>query len=160
MILEDLQASELLIARNSIQPKTVCLLSPTQEIEFYENLFPNAKIFTKNISNWDLNEKCEDHFDLIVAHNVFHYSNDPSLWLKNVMNSCGVFLMQDLLVRPRGRNGSQFCDDGDKTRYSFGNVKLFDGPTFDLSLENVRIFDIVIYSGGSCESRHFVCLVR
>lgn len=152
---------EVLRSQN-LEIKKVLILSPTGERLIYENEFPDLEFYSANEIDWDLNFRNPNKYDLIIAHNVFHYSNNPNLWLDNVMSSCKFFLMQDLLTRKRGVN-SEFCNDGDKQRYSFGDIKYFSGETFNL--KNITKYSIKKFKEYSGENnslnkgaRHFICL--
>jgi len=141
--------------------KTVCILSPTYELSFYEKIFNNIEI--KDINSWDLNKIENFKYNLIISHNIFYISKNPQLWIDNVMNSCDYFLLQDILKRKRNLY-SEFCEtDHDSIRFSFNNHKYYDGETFNLSNIKYKIINGIIYDGEKNEfdnqPKHFACLI-
>lgn len=136
-----------------------CILSPTIEYNYYNNLFKDLTILTKN--EWDLNYKSKYNFDIIIANNILHYSNNPQLWIDNIFNSCNLFLIQDLMKRQRSAN-NEYGNDGDSTRYSFNGYDYIEN-SFNISSLNHKIINSYIYDGGSNEyddnPKHFICLL-
>ena len=147
--------------RNEISPNLkVGVLSPIpDEYNYYSNFFKDISVITKN--EWDLNYSSDYNFDIIIASNVFHYSNNPQKWIDNIMNSCNLFLIQDLMKRQRDRS-SEFGDDGDSVRYSFDKHVYFNNA-FNLSKIKYKIINSYIYNGDVNEydptPKHFVCLM-
>lgn len=113
---------------------TIGLLSPNSEqVEYIQSLFPQAKCSSLYFHNWDLNKRERYKFDLIVAMNVFHYSTDPETWFENIFCSCRVFWMQDINSRKRGKNGEELCGDGDSVRYYYKDKLPEKGkPSYEL----------------------------
>lgn len=115
-------------------PDVVGVLSPNSEqLDYIRELFPYSKVTAIYFHNWDLNDYNRAKFDLLVAMNVFHYSNNPDIWFDNVLRSCRVFWMQDINSRKRGKDGGELCNDGDSVRYYYGDVLPEKGkPSFEL----------------------------
>lgn len=148
--------------KDKLNVKTACVLSPSTEFEYYNNIFDNVVSYTKQ--EWDLNNQIESKFDIIIAHNIFYMAKNPNIWIDNVMNSCRYFLLQDLLKRKRDIN-TEFCKfDEDNTRFSFNNHKYYDGETFNLSNIKYKIVNGLIYNGEPNKFDnnpiHFVCLIE
>lgn len=133
---------------NKESNKTALLLSANKpQTLLMDNLIPNYHLST--VFDWDLNTYAQTYvYDVIVACNVFHYSNDPGGWFHHVFASCKEFWIQDLYVRNRGPKGLGI--DGDKIRYSYNEQR--EG-TFDLGIFNKRILDIRFYDAGSYSNK-------
>ena len=86
-----------------------------------QKLYPNAWITELSIDDWNLTNKGDKNFDLIVACNVFMYSRDPESWFKNVLERCKYFWIQDL-IRSWRCDASECADgpggDGDCMRFT------------------------------------------
>lgn len=161
---KDITISLDFLKSRNLDVNNVCVLSPTTELPYYEQIFSNIKTRTEAEWNLNYNNPYSEKFDLIIAHNIFYMSRDPELWLNNVMNSCRYFLLQDLLKRQRSID-SEFCKfDNDNTRFSFNNHKYYDGKTFNLSNIKHKIINGNIYDGEPNEydnkPKHFVCLIE
>jgi len=115
----------------SLKPKTAVILSPTGEIGTVRESMPLIDLEISTIKDWDLNYPSNKSWDLCIAINVFHYSKDPSLWFKNIFQSCDTIWMIDIIDRDRGIN--QLGSDGDAMRYQFSPhiVSLFPNA-FDI----------------------------
>ena len=141
---------------------SACILSPTTELSYYQDIFKNISILNEH--EWNLDYTIDKHYDIIIAHNIFYMAKTPNLWIDNVMESCNYFLLQDLLKRKRN-NINEFCStDTDNTRYSFTGHKYYDGNTFNLSDIKYKIINGVIYDGEANEydsrPKHFACLIK
>jgi hypothetical protein len=136
-----------------------CILSPTIEYDYYNSIFDQLSVLSRD--DWDLNKKSDYKFDIIVANNILHYSKSPQLWIDNLMNSCDLLLVQDLMKRKRS-NKSEYGNDGDSMRYSFDNYQYFDKP-FNLSNLKYKITNSYIYDGDVNEydksPKHFISLI-
>jgi hypothetical protein len=146
-----------------------CLLSPTQanigmtcgtsEWGYFHNLFHDVTVLTEH--DWDLNHERDYKFDIIVANNILMYSKTPKLWFDNIMNSCKMLLIQDIMKRQRSSN-SEYGNDGDSTRYSIGKYSYFN-DTLNISQLKYRIIRSCIYNGNASEyeqsPRHFISLI-
>lgn len=82
----------------------VGLLSPNEDnIKQAEEQLPFADFVIHTKQTWNLDHKPSDiEHDIIIANNVFHYSQHPEKWFQNVFDSCREFWMQDLFIRHRG----------------------------------------------------------
>ena len=122
--------------------KIATLSFNTEQKQLLQNVFPDATINHYNISTWNLNRSNENYYDLILACNVFMYSPDPQLWFINVMKSCDVFWIQDIINRNRGSSFThQFGDDNDCMRYSYKEHNSLANNSFDLkNLINDNIY--------------------
>ena len=145
----------------------VCMLSPNrQQYDFVKRLFPKAKLHWSTVNDWDLNKSNDAKYDLIIACNVFHYSPNPDLWFKNVLDSCRYFWIQDLIDRYRSSNG-QLGTDGDSRRYSYMPDYKSEYPeSFDLSLYDKNIISFKAYKckaplvNPNSNCLHLICFMR
>lgn len=130
--------------------KKILLLSPNiQQVLLMRRLFFFSSITIWSQKRYDLNYPMPDSFDLIAAFNIFHYSDNPTLWFDHILPKCKFFLLQDLINRQRQKL-YEFDDDGDSMRYSFsskGVISKYSG-SFDLSQYDHMIEDFVVYDGG------------
>ena len=138
---------------------TICLLSPNNEQKkLFKELFPEAHLTIKTKKDWDLNNKSTDKYNVIVAMNVFHYSYAPTLWFKNVFNSCSYFWLQDLIKRDRGPR--QLGADKDAIRYQL-SPKIISNymGAFDLNRYKKRMLHFKTYKDPK-NSIHFICNMK
>lgn len=142
---------------SDISPKTICLLScNSQQQHIICDIFKNSFIFPHTIRSWNLNNRIQEQYDLIVACNVFMYSNDPSLWFSNVLYSCKTFWIQDIINRKRG-SVSELGDDNDRMRYSYRQFKSNFQNSVDIeSFGSVTKF----HSYYSSNSLHFLAEMK
>jgi len=117
-------------------PKSVLILSPSRsDYLFIKKVFPTQRLFISTINDWNLNEtppRGMGNFDLVVASNVFMYSQDPSGWFENVLKTCDYLVIQDLKYRKRSATRPFFGQDGDAMRYTVDGTNKVQLPQFDL----------------------------
>ena len=145
----------------------ICLLSPNlDEYKLIKVLFPKANIYICSIKNWNLKEESKKKYDLVCAMNVFHYSDNPDIWFKNVFQSCRYFWLQDLIIRCRSEKGLPFQlgKDGDAMRYCFlPEIRSTFENAFNLSVFKLRILNFYAYPVKGIvgnESLHFICNMK
>jgi hypothetical protein len=143
----------------SIDPKIIGLLSCNQQqYNIIHELFPNSEIIQYGINSWNLNNSQKRLHDLIVACNVFHYSDNPQLWFYNVLSCTNVLWIQDIINRYRG-NDSQLGFDGDSMRYSYQDFKSSFEHTVDISqFGDVQRF--FYYKSEESNSDHFLAEIK
>lgn len=149
---EDYEAliDTLLKFRNLVSPKTPvigCSLDNRQAAIVKESLW--GRLLNLGQKEWDLNVVGSISTGLVVACNVFHYSPNPVLWLANVLRSCKLFCIQDLVLRHRGPQS--LGNDGDKVRYVLGDMPIPSG--FDLSPYQDRLLYYRCYDAGSFRTK-------
>lgn len=139
----------------------IFLLSPSIEQELlFKNLFKTAKIFSLQQSDWDLNFEYSDDADLIFLANILMYSNNPSLWIKNLKKSSKYIVFQDLINRKRGID-EELGPDQDKIRYSYKNHKSFFNKSYNLDPHDKDILEFDVYTDYErVNSKHFICLMK
>jgi hypothetical protein len=124
-------------------------------------VFPRATPISRR--DWDLDEPTERRYDLLVASNVFMYSQDPARWFENVLEACGYFLMIDP-VRRRRNEGSELGPDGDRMRFAVNGARPRVDRCFDLALLGDRLLGYRTYYGGANpyddDPLHVAALVR
>lgn len=75
-----------------------------------------VEVMTKDV--WDIEDrKLTMAYDLLVFCNVFMYIDRPAVAFANVLDSCKLLLIQDIIKRDRGAN--IFGSDGDCMRYEY-----------------------------------------
>lgn len=122
------------------------------QVAILKDMFLVAEVINWGIERWSLDYPCQTTADVIVVCNVFHYSPNPSLWLKNCLASCKQLWLQDLFSRPRGPQGKEFSitDTGDCVRYGYGGIATSNTyDVFDLVTLKDRILDYSVYDAGS-----------
>ncbi len=129
--------------------RDICLLSGdgAQEQILWE-CFPEGRITNLGRQQWDLNQPGPRNFDLIVGMNVFMYSPDPDLWLKNVFARCRYLWLQDPVCGKRGEVelGDGPTGDGDAMRYGFDPLLKTRLPHgYDLSKHQERLIRLCAY---------------
>lgn len=136
---------------------------PAQERQIVDN-FPGCSLRIYSWKDWDILKKQVAIHDLLVFQNVFHYIADPASAFNNVLASCRYLLMQDRIIRNRGKNGTKFCEedkaDGDDCmRFSIGPVRSNFKGAFDMLRLTSRIIFCYPYPE---EGRHIhiVALLR
>tara|TARA_R100001163_G_C5056406_1_gene192814 strand:- start:1073 stop:1576 length:504 start_codon:yes stop_codon:yes gene_type:complete len=148
-------------AKGTNYSKVATLSFNNQQKMLIRQIFPTCNMTHHTVSTWNLDYDYHDHYDLVLACNVFHYAKHPYLWFTNVMNSCDVFWIQDLVNRQRGSNdGEQFGDDNDCMRYSYENYKSNASVSFDLS-SAVNVLDFKYYDSPNenGDANHFIAKV-
>lgn len=137
-----------------IDPKTIGLLScNNQQYDIIHGLFPNAEIIQYGINSWNLNNGQTTKHDLIVACNVFHYSDNPRLWFSNVLSCTSLLWIQDIINRKRSID-SQLGSDGDSMRYYYKNYESsFPDAT---NLEDLGFVKKFFYYVSENNNEHFL----
>ena len=116
-----------------LKPKTAVVLSPTIEYGVISECMPFADIGISRITDWNLNEKTDRSWDLVIASGVLMMSGNPSLWFENIFHSCNTLWMLDHVDRDRGPD--QMGTDGDSVRYHLPpDVTSHFPDAFDISL--------------------------
>lgn len=144
---------------------TILLLSPNiKQYYLFTNLFPYSKVRISTFDDWNLDNKNNQIFDLIVAMNVFHYAKNPKIWFHNVFNSCRYFWIQDLIIRKRSfdKTNNFLGYDGDSVRYCMNpKIKSTYENAFDLSIFNHKLIDFIPYTeGDNNQSLHFIACFK
>ena len=141
---------------------TVSILSPhPKQLDLIRSLFPNRSIHSLSRQDWDLANSVSREWDLVVAMNVFHYSQSPELWFNNILDSCKWFWIQDLIYRPRGPKG--FGTDGDCMRYSYSpDIVSPYKNAYDIFQLRDSVREFVHYRDTSVGSTavHFLALLK
>jgi len=90
-----------------------------------------------------------------------HYSPVPNVWLDNLLNSCRLLVIQDLIDRRRGGRLGQLADDGDTMRYSFvtNGVHSSYECAYDLSQHADKLRYLDVYSTRD-SARHFCAVFQ
>ena len=134
----------------------VVMLNPSDaDIGIFNTVFKHKNRNTKNINDWNLNNRNDEKYDLLLINHTMMYSNDPVKWFSNVFNSCKFVIITDLINRKRGGVPEDISDQfntttdlGDCMRYNFSHLnKLSKNKTnYDLSVYKNRIADIEFYN--------------
>lgn len=154
----------------------VLMLNPTDaDFDIFNDVFKYKNKNTKNIDTWNLNNKINEQYDLILINHTMMYSINPSLWFSNVFNSCKFVIITDLIDRKRGGiNGDitdQFndtTDNSDCMRYCFTHLNKISKNKikYDLSIYKNRIVDIQFYYTNYTKEdannlpESFICLFK
>jgi len=145
--------------------ENVCMFAPAkEELNIVGSCFPDAEIRSVNDNfyktgelEYDLDDvtTIDSYFDLMVASNVFMYSDDPDLWLENIGKRSRYLWMQDGVDGKRGNDGNYLGEDGDKQRYCFTpHFASTYEHAFDLSKYDKLMRDFHIYGLSNCT--HFL----
>jgi hypothetical protein len=97
---------------------------------------------------WDLNHPGRDRFDVLVASNVFMYSEGPGRWFRNALSCCRYLVLIDLVRRRRSPN-AELGTDGDCMRYRIGGSQPRVERQFDLGVLGDRLLAYKTYAGGA-----------
>jgi hypothetical protein len=145
---EDYAALQRLVKLRGTGISKVLACSPDdRQIEILQ---PLGLLVCVGKETWDLSKECSGKFDIIVACNVFHYSQDPMAWFCNALKACRELWIQDLFCRNRGFNG--LGSDGDQTRYGW-HAAIAGTPTFNLNQVEQQLLYCEYYDAGSFRSR-------
>ena len=69
--------------------RTVAIHSPVRDdAMILQEVFRNKKVYSLDITKWNLNEPFDSVFDLLIINNVVCMSHNPSRWMSNIFNSC------------------------------------------------------------------------
>jgi hypothetical protein len=129
-----------------------------EQSEQIKKIITNVQLYQYFLSDWNILENKFKKHDMFCFQNVFHYINDPMKAFKNVLASCNYLLIQDRIIRNRGKNGEIFCDDGDCMRYRIGQVISNFEDAFDLlALKNKIIFCYPYLDKGNV---HVIALLK
>tara|TARA_B110000908_G_C10267203_1_gene465463 strand:- start:6945 stop:8129 length:1185 start_codon:yes stop_codon:yes gene_type:complete len=144
--------------------KTVAIHSPDNDSSIFKEIFKGKELFNVSIKKWNLNNKINVTFDLLILNNIIMYSKTPEKWFKNIFNSCKFVIIEDLIDRNRNNDKgmkSQLSigDSEDSMRYSFShlNVKTQSDVSFDISKLKNRIINVNFYKTEAPSSKHFIC---
>ncbi|MEO8900076.1 MAG: hypothetical protein ABI488_00725 [Polyangiaceae bacterium] len=169
------RALEFYKSANTREVQDVLLVSPfLDDVALVRRHLPRARILVATVKTWDLNLAfpLNGKVDAVISSNVFHYSPDPSLWFKNVLNMTEFLVMEDLISRRRSTRPDGLCMDGerDATRYCYAakGVKSDFPNAYDLSQLGDQILYFQDYEGGrnvhhvapAPAPRHYCAVIR
>ena len=154
--------------------RTVAIHSPVRDDAIIlQEVFRNKKVYSLDITKWNLNEPFDSVFDLLIINNVVCMSHNPSRWMANIFNSCKFVIIQDMMDRKRNSDNkgmsSQFslADSGDSMRFSFSHLNEVSQSRvrYDLSNLKSRILDVNTYKASKTlennePSKHFICAFK
>lgn len=137
-------------------PRDVLLLSPSMaDVMLVRKQFAKTRVFIATRRTWDLNHPfpAKGKMDPVIASNVFHYSKDPAVWFRNVLNMTDCFILQDLVSRRRSAASDGLCEDGDSMRYCYRakQVESDFAAAYDLSALQDSILFFEEFEGGRNE---------
>ena len=137
----------------------VTLLSPwSEQCKEFKAYFNDVSISTRD--QWDILKPNALRTDLIYASMVMHYIPDPATAFRNMMASCKLLLIQDLIRRDRSTDGTEFGSDGDCMRYAFKTERPSSGVEgFDLESLGLEIKYFKAYTDNDV-NRHFIALIK
>lgn len=137
---ENLIAIEKSLLRNKEKIgniKSIAMLSPSpsgEENAIIQKIFPEAWTDNHCMRTWNISVPQTYNYDLIVACNVFMYSDNPQLWFDNLLNSGKFLFIQDVSKGWRGGIDGR-GDDGDSTRFHRSPKTLQSCPvSYDLAM--------------------------
>jgi hypothetical protein len=134
----------------------VALHSPCDEqIDCFYKYFSDVTITGRY--GWDILNESEIRTELLYLGNVMMYINNPRLAIRNLRKSCIRLLIQDVIYRDRSGHGTEFCNDGDCMRYSFGGDRARVTNAFDLNYLNPVYYQS--YMDVNFDAKHFIMMI-
>jgi hypothetical protein len=148
------QALDFALSGHDVSGSRALLISPNfDDFRFIERYYPQLDLCITTVRDWDLNDAPRLNiglFEVAVASNVMHYSNDPERWVSHVLQTSKLFVVQDLVYRKRSKPAPHLGPDGDKTRYAYiaKGVESPSAAPYDLSNIKQPIVYFETFHGG------------
>jgi hypothetical protein len=130
--------------------KKILLISPhASDRHFVRKLFPDALIIVSQVYTWNLSNPPPSQYpkvDLAISSHVQMHSENPELWIRNILSIANLYVFQDLKYRRRTTSESGMGTDADRTRYTL-NPENTKQPSFALSGLPFRIHRFFEFEG-------------